>query len=602
MSQYFFHPRRARHHRLDYCEMSQYFFHPRIGKYYEKGYRGYRTLVLGAFFYCPIKKYKHCRECLRDSRPFDHQCPCYIDRAEQDYYYLANSCNIEIDSFLEDCPYPTFSMFTKYVTGRNDHLPKPVKYRFWEHVAFYNYVQHYLPDGNAPRYDDNREMLDADWPALQDLLDELQPEIIYVWNSCIKDAIVANNHKLDTPLTFLGQTDMQGLTTYRFLYRHKPCLPPGTIATNFKEQFHGSLQDTLCVERLMLDIIHTIRHGNSSPTFEAFKSVPHATLLRMIASLCPVAWHLPLSNYLIEKFETAIFGNGITDLEKFIPIIRNEIKGFCPERIYSTLYLPQIQTEPIEAVPPYELSWFRLTKPNVAPADCIITYFDRGSDRLGSHLLHLLNHSFNENARVIIITCAKDIDSYARIIKECSQDFSIKSLHEDSLMSMAILTREHLKAHKPTLYYQGTPIKNITPPIETLRPSNYLEIEKSDVSEYWFEDLVKNTCGKKIKQLPQYMFGLYKNGLIKCYNGGWIGRGCLDGKPLDTYQYAYLRTLIAERFNGLTGRQLQDLFHDKNINKNTVSPKNSNKEIKGKSRIDAIFASIHNLYKKRHSE
>lgn len=119
--------------------MSRYFFHPRIGKHYEKGFRGYRTLVLGAFFYCPIKSCNHRAECLQDSRPLDRQCPCYTDRAEQDYYYLANSCNIEIDSYLEDCPYPTFSMFTKYMTGRNDHLPKPVKYRFWEHVAFYNY-------------------------------------------------------------------------------------------------------------------------------------------------------------------------------------------------------------------------------------------------------------------------------------------------------------------------------------------------------------------------------------------------------------------------------------------------------------------------------
>ena len=579
--------------------MSRYFFHPRIGKHYEKGFRGYRTLVLGAFFYCPIKNCNHRAECLQDSRPLDRQCPCYTDRAEQDYYYLANSCNIEIDSYLEDCPYPTFSMFTKYMTGRNDHLPKPVKYRFWEHVAFYNYVQHYLPDGNAPRYEESREMLDADWPALQDVLDELRPEIIYVWNESIKDTIIANNHTLSTQLTFLGQTDMQGLTTYRFLYRHKQCLPPGTIAANFKEQFHDSLRDTLCMEQLMLDIIHTIRHGNSSPTFKAFNSVPHTTLLRMIASLCPVAWHLPLSIHLIQKFGATIFGKGIADIEKFIPIIYNEIKKLCPERIYSTFYLPQIQTGPIEAVSPYELSWFRLTKPDIAPADCIITYLDRSSDRLGSYLLHLFNHSFNENARVIIITRAEDIDSYAGIIKEYSQDISIKSLYEDSLMAMAILTREHLKARKPVLYYKGTKIKNITPLTETLRPSNYLEIEKGDVSEYWFEDLVKNACGAKVKLLPQYMFGLYKNGLIKCYNGGWIGRGCLDGKPLDTYQYAYLRKLIGDKFAELTGQQLQKLFHDKNINKNTISPKKLSEKIKNISAINAIFTRIHNQHKQR---
>ena len=577
--------------------MSRYFFHPRIGKHYEKGFRGYRTLVLGAFFYCPIKSCNHRAECLQDSRPLDRQCPCYTDRAEQDYYYLANSCNIEIDSYLEDCPYPTFSMFTKYMTGRNDHLPKPVKYRFWEHVAFYNYVQHYLPDGNAPRYEESREMLDADWPALQDVLDELRPEIIYVWNESIKDTIIANNHTLSTQLTFLGQTDMQGLTTYRFLYRHKQCLPPGTIAANFKEQFHDSLRDTPYVERLMIDIMQAIRHGNRSYSFEAFNYVSRSALRRMAVNLLPVAWYLPLNIHLIQEFATTILGDGNADLKKFIPIIVSETKGLSPA--YSTLYLPEIQASPIEIMPPYELSWFSLTKPERTPAGSIITYLDRGSDHIGSYLLRLLGLPLGENARMAIIARAANIDSFIDIIKNNSHGLAIKSLHEESLMAMVVLTREQLQSRKPILYYKGTKIKNITPLTETLRPSNYLEIEKGDVSEYWFEDLVKNACGAKVKLLPQYMFGLYKNGLIKCYNGGWIGRGCLDGKPLDTYQYAYLRKLIGDKFAELTGQQLQKLFHDKNINKNTISPKKLSEKIKNISAINAIFTRIHNQHKQR---
>ena len=46
------------------------FFKPRIGKYYNKGFRGYKTLVLGSHFYCPIPC-ENKEACLKDSRPFD---------------------------------------------------------------------------------------------------------------------------------------------------------------------------------------------------------------------------------------------------------------------------------------------------------------------------------------------------------------------------------------------------------------------------------------------------------------------------------------------------------------------------------------------------
>ena len=163
----------------------------------------------------------------------------------------------------------------------------------------------------------------------------------------------------------------------------------------------------------------------------------------------------------------------------------------------------------------------------------------------------------------------------------------------------APFTHEQLQTGKPALHYLGNKIKALKSPIKTLRPSNYMEIEKNDISELWFKNLVIKSCGNNVGLLHKYMRDLYLAGLIRCYNGGWIGRGRINGKPLDTYQYAYLRTLIADLFPELTGTQLQILFHDKNINKNTIPAGKRLKTIKDKQAIDAIFTASRNKHKSR---
>ena len=76
--------------------------------------------------------------------PYDRKCPEYVGKEGQDYYFLANSCYIEIDTFVGGCPYPSYSAFTKYMTNRRDYIAQAVKNRFWEHVCFYNYLQNVL--------------------------------------------------------------------------------------------------------------------------------------------------------------------------------------------------------------------------------------------------------------------------------------------------------------------------------------------------------------------------------------------------------------------------------------------------------------------------
>ena len=191
---------------MDTAELP-YFFRPRVGKNYDDGFRGLKTLVVGAYHYCwesDAMKYgcTYRQACIgeRRSREFDRLCPIYRDRMEQHkgYYRISKSNIIEIDSYIEGEHYPAYEAFTYYMTGLSGRLlTEAERETFWESVAFYNYLQHFLPEAQQFSYKDRKEELDDDFPAFAQALQELKPSVIYIWNDAIKDAICANSCKLE---------------------------------------------------------------------------------------------------------------------------------------------------------------------------------------------------------------------------------------------------------------------------------------------------------------------------------------------------------------------------------------------------------------------
>ena len=202
-----------------------YFFRPRIGKHYEKGFRGLRTLVLGAYHYCwESNAFRHgctCRnDCIngRHTERLDEICPIYRNKMDQyDGYYRISSSNIiEIDSYIEGEHYPAYEAFTYYMTGLSGRLLTEVEREtFWESVAFYNYLQHFLPEAQQFSYKDRKEELDADFPAFAYALKELKPSVIYIWNDAIKDAVLSNSGSLDgIQLRFCSSESVGSMTVW----------------------------------------------------------------------------------------------------------------------------------------------------------------------------------------------------------------------------------------------------------------------------------------------------------------------------------------------------------------------------------------------------
>lgn len=188
-----------------------YFFIPRIGTDYGQGFMGLRTLVAGVAHICTATCPYH-DLCGHPDKvcDMDRECPVY--KGKDVYHSLSNSNEIEITSFIEgDAKYPAYSAFTYYMMDARDSMPPASKSKFWESVAFTNFLQFFLDDDNIDSIP--VETLDGAYPAFVQVCRELKPQIIYVWNPILRDCLM--RHSRD--FRYIGQTDMRHqLSVYVF--------------------------------------------------------------------------------------------------------------------------------------------------------------------------------------------------------------------------------------------------------------------------------------------------------------------------------------------------------------------------------------------------
>lgn len=222
------------------------FFTPRIGSRYQEGFRGLRTLVLGAHHICLSKcPYKELC-CYPDTvRQRDYGCPLYAEfdnstaESPEAELCLHNSNIIEIDAFCDDeAGYPAYSTFTKYLLGRKDALTPEEKFDLWDHLAFTNLLQCYVPKKVVSPYSENRLSYDVAIPSLANLLKELKPQVVYVWERITYEAITHNLSLLEGLQQESLLPEHPTMELYLFSYRTQlPGLQIKQISEILKSRF-----------------------------------------------------------------------------------------------------------------------------------------------------------------------------------------------------------------------------------------------------------------------------------------------------------------------------------------------------------------------------
>jgi hypothetical protein len=163
-----------------------HFFEPYVGNHYKEGIHGKKILVLGASFYCNCVKCPFFASCtsviLKDSSEFDNKCPEYKSAGKQ--------LHLEPGYCVEDAP-TTYQRFAAYM---GKHLGTEDYDTVWEHLAFTNYVQFFLPATNGSfRETMWSDLSERDFAAFTEVVQQLQPDIVVVWGNVINSALKERN-------------------------------------------------------------------------------------------------------------------------------------------------------------------------------------------------------------------------------------------------------------------------------------------------------------------------------------------------------------------------------------------------------------------------
>lgn len=245
---------------------SNIFFKPRYDKEkYEKGYKGYRTLILGVFHVCRTEC-KFREDCFKNTAKYDRECPVYKGREE--YYSLSNSNEIEVESYLEECDsHYSYSYITKYFFRTNKSVPEDKKRDFWDSIAFTNFLQNMQMTYMTLEYDEkNKVMFDNNIPAFEQLLNELQPEVIYVIDKAVKDCLCAKGNEING-LEFVDSYENWQVPIYRLTYKFKSKGTPKNILKEIETKLEESnLRLIGNPYKILLDKINAIKDLTFSAT------------------------------------------------------------------------------------------------------------------------------------------------------------------------------------------------------------------------------------------------------------------------------------------------------------------------------------------------
>ena len=145
-------------------------FYPWIGTHYEDGLNGVMVLILGESHYCKEGE---------NSQKSRHQCPpgvcaeCYMD---EECHNKTKDTIKELWEGKWNKSQNTQRAFEKNVRGKR--LTREEEIYFWEHVAFYEYIQYSQPKPRHPLRSGN---IDYNIESFLEVINILRPDRIIIW-------------------------------------------------------------------------------------------------------------------------------------------------------------------------------------------------------------------------------------------------------------------------------------------------------------------------------------------------------------------------------------------------------------------------------------
>lgn len=348
----------------------KYLFNPRITEEWKEG----GTLVVGINHWCSQEGCEHYEDCVVNcnSKEYDKNCDWAVSEVDETVQYDLRYTTYEaFNCYFEHFPgYECFKEFLLYITGTQDCMEPDEQRKYWNHLAFYNYIQHFTKMSltHTSMYGVEEALSkkeDDDFKAFLDVLHDLKPKLVIVWHKDIKNLLLRKIKEGKMPIgRSLLLIDDLGIPTksmFRFVYNEKNSQKTDTAIIQFTktfEQKYGRIGE-LSTEQVVLKLLRL----NMFKTEEDLALLTQLSVLsddlkNMLDFVECFAWDSDVLSYLVSQIQKQL---GITPVLEKVPygiLHYNE-----DDIIYSNVLLQtkvNIQVRPLVGLYPQDCSHYSL--------------------------------------------------------------------------------------------------------------------------------------------------------------------------------------------------------------------------------------------------
>lgn len=73
-------------------------------------------------------------------------------------------------------------MLTNYLLREKVFISVERRMKLWEHLGFYNFLQHFQPDADTPSHNDKFQLYKDSLPAFREMLTTCYPQVLYIYS------------------------------------------------------------------------------------------------------------------------------------------------------------------------------------------------------------------------------------------------------------------------------------------------------------------------------------------------------------------------------------------------------------------------------------
>ena len=349
----------------------KYLFNPRITEEWREG----GTLVVGINHWCPQEGCEHYEDCVVNcnSIKYDKLCKWAVSEVDDKTPYDLRYTTYEaFNCYFEHFPgYECFKEFLLYITGTQDCMEPDEQRKYWNHLAFYNYIQHFTKMSltHTSMYGVEEALSkkeDEDFAAFLDVLHDLKPRLVIVWHKDIKNLLLKKIKEGKIPkgrnLQLVDDLGIPTKSMFRFVYQEKKVHEEEDIIAHiirdFEKNFWGI--DGFFTEQVLLRLLrwNMFKTENDLALLTQLP-VSSDVLKKMLEVTEKYAWDSDVLISLVKRIQEQL------EITSVLDAIPYGILHYKDSVVYSNVLLtPQkdMQVCPLVGIYPEDCSHYSLKK------------------------------------------------------------------------------------------------------------------------------------------------------------------------------------------------------------------------------------------------